>query len=235
MERFPCPIYASSMRPRNSNCVMWTWSWRRAITDRELLRKKPPQASRSMGVRKMHRVCAAFSTNAKSPHQFSRYEHHHCPSRCLEGPRLHRSGSPLSLHCGDAFRLLRGASIPRLHGYLLGLPNQHLLEQASHQETRPDGMFSEEWNGLPLVLAPAVSPDRPREPPQSPRTRDRIHPAPYRDARFCPLAPSVEVPGNGARKGQLFLRPIERPESIPSLEDLSRTENHSAHSSLLRR
>src|SRR5258708_5271830 len=198
MERFPFPICALSMRPRNSNCVTWTWSWLRAITDRELWLKKPPQASRSTGVRKMHRVCAACSTNKKSRHESSRYEHRSRPSRCARSPWLHQGRSSVSLYRGDAFRLLRGAPIPRLHRYPLGLPNQHLLEQTSHQETRPDGMFSKERNGLPLILAPALSPDRPREHPQSPSTRDRVHPAPHRDSRFCPLAPAVEILGNRA-------------------------------------
>src|SRR5713226_4065288 len=235
MERFLSPICVLSIRIPNSNCVMSIWSWRRATTGRARWPKRPPLASRSMGVRKTHPVCAAFSTNVKSPQESSRYEHRTCPSRCPESSRIHRKGGPVSLHRSDAFRLLRGASIPRLHRRPLGLPNQHLLEQTSHQETRPDGIFSKERNGLPLVLAPALSSDRPREHPQSPPTRDRLHPAPYRDARFCPLAPPVEVPGNGARKGQLFPRPIERPESLPPFEDLSRTENHPAHSSLLRR
>src|SRR5208283_3548085 len=79
-------------------------------TDLGLWRKKPPQASRSMVVRKTHRVCAAFSTNAKSPHGSSRYEYRPSPSRRSKSPRLHRSGSPLSLHRSDAFRLLCGAS-----------------------------------------------------------------------------------------------------------------------------
>ena len=78
--------------------------------------EKPPQDSRSMGTRKTHRVCAACSTNTKSPQGSSRYEHLSSPSRCSRIPWLHRSGSPLSLHRSDAFRLLRGTSIPRLHG-----------------------------------------------------------------------------------------------------------------------
>src|SRR6266446_6532169 len=120
MERFPCPICASSMKLPNSNCVTSTWNWRRVTTDPGLLRKKPPRASRSMGVRKTHRVYGAFSTNVKSPLESLRYEHCTCPSHCPEGSRIHRNGGPVSLHRGDAFRLLRGASIPRVHGRPLG-------------------------------------------------------------------------------------------------------------------
>ena len=36
----------------------------------------------TMRVRKMLRVCAAYSTNAKSPQESSRYEHRACSSRC---------------------------------------------------------------------------------------------------------------------------------------------------------
>src|SRR6266446_8759411 len=234
MERFPCPICASSMRPPNSNCVTSTWNWRRVTTDPGLLRKKPPRASRSMGVRKTHRVCGAFSTNVKSPLESSRYEHCPCPSRCSQGVRIHRGRSPLSLHCGHAFRLLCGAPIPRLHHRPLGLQNQHLLEQTSHQKTRPDGMLSKERNGLSLVLAPALPPDRPREHPQSPATRNRIHPATYRNARFCAFPPSMQVLGNRAGKTQPFLQSTESPQSLPSLENLSRPENFSTHRPLLR-
>src|ERR1700674_430568 len=160
MERFPCPICASSTRARNSNCVTWTWNWPRVITGRVLLRRKPPQASRFMGVRKTHRVCAAFSTNAKSPQESSRYEHRTGPSRCSPSPRLHRAGIAVSLYRGDPFRLLCGASIPRLHLCPLGQAHDHLLEQTSRQETRSDRMFSEERNGLPPLLPPPLSPDR---------------------------------------------------------------------------
>src|SRR2546421_331553 len=92
MERFPFPIFASSMRLRSSNCVMWTWNWRPATTGRGVWRKKPPQASRSMGIRKTQRVCAAFSTNTKSPQGSSHYEHLSSPSQCSPSPRLHRIG-----------------------------------------------------------------------------------------------------------------------------------------------
>src|SRR5882762_4950249 len=153
MERFLSPICVLSMRIPNSNCVMSIWSWRRATTDRARWPKRPPLASRSMGVRMTHPVCAAFSTNAKSPQESSRYEHRTCPSRCPESSRIHGKGGPVSLHRSDAFRLLRVASIPRLHRRPLGLPNERLLEQASHQETRPDRMLSKERNGLSLVLA----------------------------------------------------------------------------------
>src|ERR1700683_2408957 len=147
MEGFPCPICASSTRPRNSNCVMWTWNWRRVSTDRALWRKKLPRASHSMGVRKTHRVCAGFSTNAKSPQESSRYEHCSCPSRCPKSPRIHRSRSLLSVHCGDTFRLLCCTSIPRFHRGPLGKAHDQLLDQTPHQETRSNRMLSKERNG----------------------------------------------------------------------------------------
>src|SRR6266478_913656 len=234
MERFLSPICVLSMRIPNSNCVMSIWSWRRATTDRARWPKRPPLASLSMGVRKTHPVCAAFSTNAKSPLESSRYEHRTCPSRCPESSRIHGKGGPVSLHRSDAFRLLRVASIPRLHRRPLGLPKQRLLEQASHQKTRPDGMLSKERNGLSLVLAPSLPPDRPREHPQSPATRNRIHPATYRNARLCSQPPSMEVPRNRTGKSQLLLQAAKSPKSLPSLEDLSRPENFPAHRSLLR-
>src|SRR6266576_6413731 len=147
MERFPFPIFASSMRLRSSNCVMWTWNWRPATTGRGVWRKKPPQASRSMGIRKTQRVCAAFSTNTKSPQRSSHYEHLSSPSQCSPSPRLHRSRSPLSLHRGDAFRVLRGTSIPGLHLFPLGQAHDHFLEQTSHQKTRPDRALSNYYSG----------------------------------------------------------------------------------------
>src|SRR5229473_6371771 len=233
MERFPCPICASSMKLPNSNCVTSTWNWRRVTTDPGLLRKKPPRASRSMGVRKTHRVCGAFSTNVKSPLESSRYEHCPCPSRCSPGARIHRGRSPLSLHCGHAFRLLCGAPIPRLHHRPLGLQNQHLLEQTSHQKTRPDGTLSKERNGLSPVLAPALPPDRPREHSQPSGTRNRIHSTAHRNARLRSLPPAMEVPRNRTGKSQLFLQSTESPQSLPSREDLSRPENFTADRSLL--
>src|SRR6266446_5499648 len=235
MERFPCLICALSITHPNSNCATPTWNWRRVTTDPGLLQKKPPRASRSMGVLKTHRVCGAFSTNVKSPLESSRYEHCSCPSRCSPGVRIHRGRSPLSLHCGHAFRLLCGAPIPRLHHRPLGLQNQHLLEQTSHQKTRPDGMLSKERNGLSLVLAPALPPDRPREHPQSPATRNRIHPAPPWNPRFCAFQPTVSVFGNRAGKGQFFLRSAENPASLSTLQALSRPANLAAYASLFRR
>src|SRR5216683_3249248 len=205
MERFPCLICASSTRPPNSNCVTWTWSWRRVITDREVWRKRPRQASHSTGVRKTHRAYAAFSTNKKSPRESSRYEHRPCPSRRVEGPWLHRGRSSISLHRGDAFRLLCRASIPSLHRWALGRAHGELLEQTSRQETCQDRMLSKERNGLSLVLAPSLPPDRPRGHSQSPATRNRIHTPPHRDARFCPLTPAMEIPGNRAGKDRLLL------------------------------
>src|SRR5882762_2534325 len=148
MERFLSPICVLSMRTPNSNCVVSIWSWRRATTGRALWRKKPPRASRSMVVRKTHPVCAAFSMNAKSPLESSRYEHCTCPSRCPERTRIHRNGGSVSLHRSYPFRLLCGTPIPRFHHCPLGLSNQHFLEQTSHQETRPDRMLSKERNGL---------------------------------------------------------------------------------------
>src|SRR6266404_5989173 len=194
MERFPCPICASSMRPPNSNCVTSTWNWQRVTTDPGLLRKKPPRASRSMGVRKTHPVCATFSTNAKSPLESSRYEHRTCPSRCPESSRIHGKGGPVSLHRSDAFRLLRVASIPRLHRRPLGQAHDHLLGQTSHQASRPDRMLSKERNGLSPVLPPSLPPDRPRKHSQSPRTRNRPHPAAHWNARFCSPESGVSVP-----------------------------------------
>src|SRR5208282_2039908 len=194
MEKFPCPIYASSTRPRNSNSVMWTWNSRRATTDRGLWRRKPPQASRSMGVRKTHRVCAAFSTNAKSPQESSRYEHRTGPSRSSPSPRLHRAGIAVSLYRGDAFRLLHGSPVSRVHRRTLGQAHDHVLEQTSRQETRPNRMLSEERDGLPPLLPPPLSADRTREHPQSPRTRNRIHPAAHRNARFRSPERGVSVP-----------------------------------------
>src|ERR1700734_996970 len=188
-----------------------------------------------MRFRKMLRVCAACSTNARSPQESSRYERRACPSRCTRSSRLYRSGSSVSLHRSDAFRLLRSASIPRLHRRPLGLPHQHLLEQAAHQEARPDRMLSQERNGLSPVLTPSLPPDRPREHSQSSRARNRIHSAAYRNARLCSLSPAVEVPRNGTRKSQLYLESTEGPESLPSLEDLPRTKNFAAHRPLLRR
>src|SRR6266851_216098 len=235
MERFPCPICASSMRPPNSNCVTSTWNWRHATTDRARWPKRPPLASRSMGVRKTHPVCAAFSTNAKSPQESSRYEHRTCPSRCPESSRIHRNGGTVSLHRSDAFRLLRVASIPRLYRRPLGLPNQHLLEQASHQETRPDRMLSKERNGLSPVLAPSLPPNRPREHSQPSGTRNRIHSTAHRNARLCSLPSAMEVPRNRTGKSRLFLQSTESPQSLPSLEDLSRPENFPPDRPLLRR
>ena len=133
----PFPICASSTKTQSSNCAMWTWNWRRATTDRAPWRQKPPRASRSMRVRKTHRVCAACSTNAKSPQESSRYEHRARPSRCPESSRIHRNRGPVSLHRSDAFRLLRGASIPRLHRCPLGQAHDHLLEQTPHQADTP--------------------------------------------------------------------------------------------------
>src|SRR6266436_2382732 len=184
MERFPCPISALSMRPPKPSYVTWTWNWRRATTDHELWRKKPLRASRSMGVRKTHRVCAAFSTNAESPQESSRYEHCTRPSRCPESSRLHRSGSPFSLHRSDAFRLLCGPSIPRVYRRSLGQAHDPLLEQTSNQAPRPHRILSKERNHLSPVLPPALPPDRPRKHSQPPRTRNRIHPAAHRNARF---------------------------------------------------
>src|SRR5229473_8420518 len=146
MERFLSPICVLSMRIPNSNCVMSIWSWRRATTDRARWPKRPPLASRSMGVRKTHPVCAAFSTNVKSPQESSRYEHRACPSRCPESSRLHRSGGSLSLHRSDAFRLLYGASVSRVHRSPLGQAHDHLLEQTSCQASCPDRMLSKERN-----------------------------------------------------------------------------------------
>src|SRR5580658_11144011 len=163
MEKFPCPIYVSNTRHRSSNFVMWTWNSRHATTDRARWPTRLPPASRSMRVRKTLRVCAACSTNAKSPQRSLRYEHRACPSRCTRSSRLYRTGSSVSLHRSDAFGLLRGASIPRLHRRPLGLPHQHLLEQASHQEARPDRVLSKKWNGLSLILSPPLSTDRSRE------------------------------------------------------------------------
>src|SRR5260221_103095 len=228
MERFLSPICVLSMRTRNSNCVVPIWSWRRATTVRALWRKKPPRGSRSMGVRKTHPVCAAFSMSAKSPLESSRYEHCTCPSRCPESTWIHRNGGSVSLHRSYAFRLFCGAPIPRLHRRSLGLSHQHFLEQTSHQETRPDRMLSKERNCLSPVLAPALPPDRPREHSQPSGTRNRIHSAAHRNARLCPLPPAMEIPGNRARKSQVFLRSIEGPESLPALEDLSRTTNFPA-------
>src|SRR5258708_4474178 len=165
----------------------------------------------------------------------SRVEHRTCSSRCPESARIHRKGGPVSLHRGDAFRLLRGASIPRLHRRPLGLPNQRLLEQASHQETRPDRMLSKERNGLSPVLAPSLPPDRPREHSQPSRTRNRIHSTAHRNARLRSLPPAMEIPGNRARKSQVFLQAPESPQSLPSLDDLSRPENFPVDRSLLRR
>src|SRR5260370_5961928 len=225
MERFPFPICASSMRPPKPNYVTWTWNSRRATTGRERWRKKHPRASRSTGVRKTHRVCVAFSTNAKSPHESSRYEHRSRPSRCSPSPRLHRGRSPLSLYCGDAFRLFCGTPISCLHRCSLGQAHNYLLEQTSRQETRSDRMLSKERNGLSPVLAPPLPPDRPREHPQSPATRNRIHPAPHRNARFCPPEPGVSVPRNRARKSPLLLRYSEHPEALSSRQTLPRQQD----------
>src|SRR5580692_9753901 len=235
MERFPYPTCASNTRHQNSNCVTWTWNWRRAITDRVRWPRRLPRASRSMGVRKTHRACAEFSTNAKSPREFSRYEYLPCPSQRSPSSRLHRSGGPLSLHCGDPLRLLCCTAIPHVHWHPLGPAHGQLLGQATHQETREDRALSKERNGLSSVLPPSLPPDRPREHPQPSATRTRIHPSAHRNARLCPLEPAVEVPGNRAGKSQLFLRSAESPDSLPSLEDLSRAENFPAHRSLLRR
>src|SRR6266851_263538 len=194
MERFPCLICASSMRPQSSNCVTWTWNWRRATTGRRLWLKKHPRASRSMDVQKTRRVCAAFSTSAKSLRESSRYEHRCRPSRCTPSPRLHRGRSPFSLHRGDAFRLFCCTSIPCLCRCSLGQAHDPLLEQTSNQTARPDRVLSEERNRLSLVLPPPLPPDRPREHSQPPRTRNRTHPAAHRNARFCSPESGASVP-----------------------------------------
>src|ERR1700719_183504 len=181
MERSPCPISASNTRPLNSSCVMWISSWQPVTIGRERWRKKPPRASRFMGVRKMRPGYAAFWTNAKSLQKSSRYEHPTGPYRRPKSPRLHGSRGSLSLHCGDAFRLLRSPSIPRFHRCQLGQANDYVLEQTSHQEACPDRMLSKERNGLSLVFTPALSPDR-------------AHPKAPRDARFCSHAPRMELP-----------------------------------------
>src|SRR6266850_58575 len=169
MGRFPCPICASSMRRRNSKCVMWTLSWRRVTTDRGLWRKKPLRVSPCTAAPKMHRACAAFSTNAKSPHESSRYEHRTCPPRCSSSIRLHRGGSAVSLHRSDAFWLLSGASVSRFCRRPLGQAYDHILEQARKIQTRPHGVFSEERRRVSPVLPPPLPPDRTREHPQPPR------------------------------------------------------------------
>src|SRR5271156_1455816 len=215
MERFPCPTCASNTRPRNSNCVTWTWNWQRATTDRVRWPRRPPRASRSTAVRKTHRACAESSANAKSPREFSRYEYLPRPPRRSPSSRLHRSRGPLPLHCGDAFRLLCCTAIPHLHRHPLGSAHGHLLEQASHQETREDRALSKERNGLSSVLPPSLPPDRPREHPQSPATRNRIYPSAHRNARLCALEPAVEVPGNRAGKSQFFPRSTQSPDSLP--------------------
>src|SRR6266851_10489205 len=184
MERFPCPIYASSTRPRNSNYFMWTWNWPRVTTGRGLWRRKPPQVSRSTAAPRRHRVCAAFSTTAKSPQESSRYEHRTGPSRSSPSPRLHPAGIAVSLYRGDAFWLLHGSPVSRVHRRTLGQAHDHLLEQTSRQETRQNRTLSEERDGLPPLLPPPLSADRTREHPQSPRTRNRIHPPAHRNARF---------------------------------------------------
>src|SRR6266436_1091053 len=194
MERFLSPICVLSMRIPNSNCVMSIWSWRRATTDRARWPKRPPLASRSMGVRKTHPVCAAFSTNVKSPLESSRYEHCPCPSPCSPGVRIHRGRSPFSIHRGDAFRLFCCTSISCLCRCSLGQAHDPLLEQTSNQAPRPDRVLSEERNGLSLVLPPPLPPDRPREHSQPPRTRNRTHPAAHRNARFCSPESGASVP-----------------------------------------
>src|SRR5208282_5399394 len=168
-ERFLSPICVSSMRPPNWNCVTWTWNSRRVITGHALWRQKPPRASRSMGARKTHRVCVAFSTNARSPQKSSRYEHCTRPSRCPESSGLHRNGGTFSLHCGDAFRLLCSASVSRVHRRSLGQAHDPLLEQTSNQAPRPHRVLSKERHHLSPVLPPPLPPDRPRKHSQPPR------------------------------------------------------------------
>src|SRR5580692_2886284 len=235
MERFPCPICAWSTKSRNSNCAMWTWNSPRVITDHALWRQKPPRVSRCMRDRKTHRVCVAFSTNVRSPQESSIYEHCTHPSRCPESSRLHRSRGSVSLHRSDAFGLLCGTPVSRLHRRPLGQAHDPLLEQTSHQEACPDRMFSKKRNGLSPVLPASLPPDRPREHSQPARTRNRTHPAAHRHARFRSPESGVSVPRNRARKSPFFLQSIKGPESVPALEDLSRTKNFPAHRPLLRR
>src|SRR5260370_19681336 len=185
--------------------------------------------------RKTHRVCGAFSTNVRSPQESSIYEHCTPPSRCPDGSRLRRSRGSVSLHRSDTFRLLCGTPVSRLHRSPLGQAHGPLLEQTSNQAPRSDRMFSKKRNGLSPVLPASLPPDRPREYSQPPRTRNRTHPAAHRDARFRSAESGVSVPRNRARQSPLFLESIAGPESVPTLEDLSRTKNFPAHLPLLSR
>ena len=89
---------------------------------------------RSEDASRLRRVLDEREITARNPHAMNIAPAH---IDALEGPRLHRSGSALSLHRSHAFRLLRGTSIPRVHRCPLGQANHALLEQTSRQANTP--------------------------------------------------------------------------------------------------
>ena len=116
-----------------------------------------------------------------------------------------------------------------------GGAHDDFLEQTSHQETCPHRNVPKERERVPPVFPTALPPDRPREPPQPPATRNRVHPATHWNPRFCSFQPTIQVLGDRAAKGQLFLRSAKSSAPLSALKDLSRTENVAAYAPLLRR
>ena len=214
------------MRLRNSNCAMWIWNSRLVTTDREPWQKKPRQVSRSMGVRKTHRACAAFSTNAKSPQEFSRYEHRSCPSRCTRSSRLHQSGSSLSLHRSDAFGLLHGSSIPRASPMPIGATAQHILEQASNpRDTLGPSAFQRAGRSITFSRAGSIARSTART-----FAIDAQHEIEFIQRRigmldFVLLNQGHQYLETEPEKVRFFCEQLKVPKSLPALEDLSRPED----------
>ena len=139
-ERFPCPIFASSTRPRSANCSrvdleLATRHYRpRGLAAKARagfsLYSRPEDASR------LRRIL-----NDQRPHRRNPCAMNISPSHldALESPRLHRGRSAISLYRCDAFGLLRGASIPRLHRLPIGAsgppPSGAKLHAKKHART----------------------------------------------------------------------------------------------------